>query len=180
MTINTLPTSSIIELFLSDDPTEMDFVRDLIEEFTVTNKKWAFFLPSKYTLGDLSSYSFGSREPNNYQKTRKFISDLNADLKVDGNDLVSENLAAVYDEGEQTKEQCRKIHKESGYVSGGAYQFTCKAHGLLLLAKNEDFRQFLRNKIDPVTGKKYYVPFNLDKKNTNLKNYVVKAAINSK
>jgi len=175
MTTNTLPASSIIELFLSDEPTEMEYVRNLIEEFTIT-QKWAFFVPFKYTLGDLSYYSFGSKEPKNYKKTRNFISGLNEDLKVESKDLVSENIAAVYDEGEQTKEQCRKIHTESGYVSGGAYQFTRKALGLLLLAKNEDFRQFLRNKIDPVTGKKYYVPFNLDKKNTRIARYVVEAA----
>lgn len=175
MTTNTLPTSSIIELFLSDEPTEMDYVRDLIEEFTA-QQKWAFFVPTKYTIGDLSYYSFGSKEPKNYKKARNFISGLNEDLKVDGNDLVSENIAAVYDTGETTKEQCRKIHTDSGYVSGGAYQFTRKAHGLLLLAKNEEFRQFLRNKIDPVTGKKYYVPFNLDKKNTRIARYVVEAA----
>ena len=57
MTNNTLPSSTIIELFLSDESTQQDLVRDLIEEFT-TEQKWAFFVPTQYTLSDLSYYSF--------------------------------------------------------------------------------------------------------------------------
>ena len=175
MTTNTLPSSTIIELFLSDEPTKQDLVRDLIEEFT-TEQKWAFFVPAKYTFGDLAYYSFGSKSQNHYQKTRNFLLGLKEDLEVESRDLVSEGVADVYNEGTQTKDDCRKIHSESGYVSGGAYQFTRKAHGLLLLAKNEDFRQFLRNKIDPATGKRFYVPFNLNKKNTRIARYVVETA----
>jgi hypothetical protein len=172
MTTNTLPSSKVINLFLSNDPTEQDLVRDLIEEFT-DKQGWAFFVPAKYTFGDLAYYSFGSKENKNYSKTRNFLHGLKEDLEVESRDLVSEGVADIYDEATQTKELCRKVHKNSSYVSGGAYQFTRKAHGLLLLAKNEEFRKFLRNKINPETGEKFYVPFNLNKRHTRIGRYLV-------
>jgi len=142
-----LPNSTIVNTFLSDDEQDQATVRNLVEEFLSSS------LGDKLSLPELSIYTFGDKYPDNYQRTKYFVLKLADDLKVENLTLMSKNLAQISTEG-------KGLTKIS-------YQFTPKMLGLLLLAKNSQFREFVR---------KYnssYVPHNLEKKKTNMRKYVV-------
>jgi len=139
-----LPNSTIVNTFLCDD--EQATVRNLVEEFLSSS------LGDKLSLPELSIYTFGDKYPDNYQRTRYFVLKLQEDLKVENLTLMSKDLAHI---------------SEGKGLTKISYQFTLKMLGLLLLAKNSQFREFVR---------KYnssYVPHNLEKKKTNMRKYVV-------
>ena len=163
-----LPSSTIINLFTSDNQEDQLLVKSYINEF-VESKKWMTNIFDDFTINELAICSFGSKYPTNYRRVRGFIDSTKDDLAEENRDLVSTGLALIYDEGKELKEKCENIH--ISYRSGGAYLFSVKFLGLLLLAKNEEFRDFLRNKKDS-EGEKYYVPYNLKKKRTRISKYV--------
>jgi len=141
-----LPNSTIVNTFLSDDEQDQATVRNLVEEFLSSS------LGDKLSLPELSIYTFGDKYPDNYQRTRYFVLKLQEDLKVENLTLMSKDLAQI---------------SEGKGLTKISYQFTPKMLGLLLLAKNNQFREFVR---------KYnssYVPYNLEKKKTNMRRYVV-------
>lgn len=164
----TLPTSTIINLFTSDDREDQQLAKSYINEF-VSYKKWMMGVFDYLTFNELAICGFGSKYQVNYARVRTFVNSLKKDLEMENRDLVSTGLALVYDEGKDLKEKCDNIHVS--YRTGGAYLFSIKLLGLLLLTKNEEFRQFLRAKTDS-EGEKYYVPFNLEKKRTRPGKYV--------
>jgi len=142
-----LPNSTIVNTFLNDNEQDQATVRNLVEEFLSSS------LGDKLSLPELSIYTFGDKYPDNYQRTRYFILKLQGLLEVENLTLMDKNLAQISIEG-------KGLTKIS-------YQFTPKMLGLLLLAKNSQFREFVR---------KYnssYVPHNLEKKKTNMRKYVV-------
>lgn len=162
--IKQLPNSTIVQQFLSEDEEVQVSVLKLLGEF----------LPGaslgKITLPELSTLTFGDKYPDSYQRTRYFVQRLRNDLKVHNKDMVETGFAHIYNEGEEVKKDCAKIGKT--YRCGGAYQFTSKMLGLILLAKNPKFREFVRNRYDS-EGEKQYVPHNLDRKHTNIRRYVI-------
>ena len=164
----TLSTSTIINLFTSDLVEDQQLAKLYINEFTAS-KKWMTNIFDELTINELAICGFGSKYPINYSKTRNFIRSVQKDLAKENRDLVSTGLALVYDEGIELKKKCDNIHVS--YRTGGAYLLTVKLLGLMLLAKNEEFRQFLRTKIDS-EGEKYYVPYNLNKGRTRPGKYI--------
>lgn len=173
MTNNTLPNSTIINLFISDNKEDQQLAKSYISEF-VSSKNWMSNLFDDFTFNELAICSFGSKYPSNYARVRTFVNSLKKDLEMENRDLLSTGLALVYDEGKELKEKCDNIH--ISYKTGGAYLFSVKLLGLLLLSKNEEFRQFLRTKTDS-EGEKYYIPFNLEKKRTRPGKYVAMVEI---
>jgi len=159
-----LPHSTIVNEFLSDTEEARRNVSKLMEEFLAKTPS------EKMTLPELSTFVFGDKYPDNYQRTRYFVQKLNLDLQHQNKNMVAAGLATVYNEGEEVKKDCEKIGKT--YRSGGAYQFTRKMLGVILLAKNAKFREFVRNEYNS-EGEKQYVPYNLNKKNTNIRRYVI-------
>lgn len=159
-----LPNSTIVNQFLSDDEEVQQNVSKLLEEFLPNTPL------EKMTLPELSTLTFGSKYPDNYQRTRYFVQKLNLDLRQQNKDMVGTGLAIIYNEGEEVKKDCEKIGK--AYRTGGAYQFTKKMLGVILLAKNPKFREFVRNGYNS-EGEKQYVPYNLNKKDTNIRRYII-------
>lgn len=158
-----LPNSTIIKMFLSDDEETKQSVQLLIEEFLVSKNLMLF---DDFTLPELSTASFGSKYPDDYQRTRYFVMKLKNELQTQNKSMVEAGLAFIFNEGQEVKKDCQKMRRS--YRAGGAYQFTPKMLGLLLLAKNEEFRKWIR-----VRHNELYVPYNLEKKQTNLRKYVI-------
>jgi hypothetical protein len=163
---NNLPTSTIINLFLSDNEADRDLVENLMDEFVIEKGHDTSLLPD-YTLGDLAKHAFGHR--SYYARTRQLIESMKKDLEDNGLDLLSTNLALIYNDGASVKRDCKKVHKS--YSSGGAYLFSTKLLGLILLQESPQFRDFLRTKTDS-EGERFYVPFNLKSKRTKLTSYI--------
>ena len=164
----TLPTSTIINLFTSDVTEDQQLVKLYINEFLLSQKRMGDIFDD-LTINELAICGFGSKYPINYGRVRRFIHTLLKDIEQENCDLVSTGLALIYDEGKELKKKCEDVH--TSYRSGGAYLFSVKMLGLLLLTKDEEFRQFLRFKTD-VEGEKYYVPFNLGNKKTRPGKYI--------
>lgn len=158
-----LPNSTIIKMFLSDDEETKQSVQLLIKEFLVSKNLMLF---DDFTLPELSTASFGSKYPDDYQRTRYFVMKLKNELQTQNKSMVEAGLAFIFNEGQEVKKDCQKMRRS--YRAGGAYQFTPKMLGLLLLAKNEEFREWVR-----VRYNELYVPYNLEKKQTNLRKYVI-------
>ena len=163
MTTN-LPNSTIVNQFLSNDEEVQQNISKLVEEFLSAPTL------EKMTLPELSTLTFGDKYPDSYQRTRQFVQKLNRDLKLQNKDMVGTGFAHIYNEGEEVKKDCEKIG--TTYRPGGAYQFTRKMLGLILLTKNTKFREFVRTTYNE-EGEKQYVPHNLDKKHTNIRRYVI-------
>lgn len=162
----TLPNSTIINMFLSDDEKIKVSVQNMIEEFLISKD---LMIHDDFTLSELAIASFGSKYPDNYQRTRYFIMKLKDELQTQNKSMVEAGLAFVFNEGKEVKRDCEKIGRS--YRVGGAYQFAPKMLGLLLLAKNNEFREWVRKRYNE-EGDKMYVPYNLEKKKTNLCKYV--------
>lgn len=166
MTSN-LPNSTIINRFLSDDEEIKLSVQIMVEEFLISK---GLMIHDDFTLSELSTASFGSKYPDNYQRTRYFVMKLRDELQTQNKSMVEAGLAFIFNEGQEVKIDCEKMGRS--YRAGGAYQFTPKMLGLLLLAKNDEFREWVRMRYDE-EGNKLYVPYNLEKKKTNLRKYVI-------
>lgn len=166
---NNLPNSTVVSMFLSDNEETKLNVQLLVEEF-LTYKKWMVLPFQDISLPELSICSFGSKYSDDYQRTRRFVQKMNLDLKTTNKTMVDAGLAWIYNEGEELKKEATKTGKS--YRPGGVYQFTPKMLGLLLLAKNEEFREWVRVRCDE-EGNKFYVPYNLEKKKTNIRKYVI-------
>lgn len=159
-----LPNSTIVSQFLSDDEEVQQNVSRLLEEFLLIAPG------EKMTLPELSTLAFGDKYPDNYQRTRYFVQGLNKSLQDQNKDMVEQGLAFIYNEGQEVKKDCEKIGKT--YRTGGAYQFTRKMLGLILLAKSSKFREYVRTTYNQ-EGEKQYVPHNLTRKHTNIRRYVI-------
>jgi len=159
-----LPNSTIVNEFLSDTEEARQNVSKLMEEFLAKTPS------EKMTLSELSTFAFGDKYPDNYQRTRYFVQRLKESLQAQNKGMVEEGLAHIYNEGQEVKKDCEKIGKT--YRTGGAYQFTQKMLGLILLAKNPKFREFVRTTYN-TEGEKQYVPHNLNRKHTNIREYAV-------
>lgn len=170
MTNNTLPNSSILNIFSSYSKKDQETAKSLITEFLSSNKE-GITVPSDFTINDLAIHTFGNKYPENYSRVRNFIRTVKKDLMLENKSLVETDLAVIYNEGIQLKEECSLVH--ISYRTGGVYLLTSKLLGLLLLAKNEEFQQFLR-----VKG--YYVPHNLNQKYTRVGKYVAATKIPKK
>lgn len=157
---NNLPNSTIVNKFLSDEVETQLNVSKLLEDFLSVP------ILEKMTLPELSILTFGDKYPDNYQRTRYFVRKLREDLRTQDKGMVETGLAHIYNEGQEVKKDCEKIGR--AYRAGGAYQFTRKMLGLILLAKNPKFQEFVRTE-----GEKQYVPYNLTKKHTNIRRYVI-------
>lgn len=167
MTTNNLPSSTIISMFLSDNEETKLRVQLLVEEFLVS-KNWMIHSFKGLTLPELSICSFGSKYPDNYQRTRRFVQKISLDLKASNKTMVDAGLAWIYNEGEELKNEATKTGRS--YRPGGVYQFTPKMLGLLLLAKNNDFRDFVRSGYDE-GGNKFCLPNSV--KNKKMRKYVI-------
>lgn len=165
MTVTNLPVYPIVALAISDrkeDVTERD---NLLEDFLLDTVEDLFSLPESFRINDLATYCFGNQFTPNYFMVRSFIKRTQEDLKVGNKDVLSTNLALIFEEGLAVKEACKKIHPY--YRSGGAYLFSRKFLFILLLTKSVEFRMFLRNQV--VDGKQIYdIPHNLEEKGSRI------------
>ena len=162
-----LPNATIIQMFLSNNEETKLSVKMMIEEFLISKN---LMIHDEYSFPELSIAGFGSKYPDDYQRTRYFVMKLKEQLQTQNKSMIEAGLALIYNEGKEVKKDCEKMR--SKYNAGGAYQFTPMMLGLLLLAKNNEFREWVRTRYDE-EGNKLYVPYNLERKHTNLRKYVI-------
>lgn len=162
MTVTTLPIFPVVELAISDKQADVVERNNLMEDFLISKFEELKELPESFNINDLATYCFGNQYQAHYLQVRNFIFRTNEDLKVANKDVLSTNLALVFDEGLELKEACKKVHKH--YRSGGAYLFSRKFLFMLLLTKSVDFRMFLREFLDDDGTQVYDIPHNLEEK----------------
>lgn len=162
MTVTTLPISSIVELAISDKESDVAERDNLLEDFLLSKFEELKELPKSFNINDLATYCFGNQYQANYLQVRNFIFRTKEDLKIGNKDVISTNLALIFEEGLEVKEACKKIHPY--YRSGGAYLFSRKFLFMLLLTKSVDFRMFLRDILEDDGTQVYDIPHNLEEK----------------
>ena len=152
----------IVELAISDKQEDVVERNSLLEDFLFSKFNEIKELPESFRINDLATLCFGNQFTDNYSSVKTFIKQTQRDLKVGNKDVLSTNLALIFEEGLDVKEACKKIHPH--YRSGGAYSFSRKFLFMLLLTKSVDFRMFLREQVD-LEGKQLYdVPSDLESK----------------
>jgi hypothetical protein len=162
MTVTTLPIYPIVRLAISDVESDVIERNNLLEDYLLSAFDDLMSVPESFKINDLADYCFGNQYSDSYQQVRDFIRRTQRDLKAANKDVLSTNLALVFDEGLELKEACKKVHPH--YRSGGAYLMSRKFLFMLLLTKSVDFRMFIRNQVD-LDGKQMYdVPHNLEEK----------------
>ena len=162
MTVTTLPIFPVVQLAISDKESDVVERNNLMADFLISKFDELKELPESFRINDLASLCFGNQFTDSYSSVKTFIKQTQRDLKVGNKDVLSTNLALVFDEGLELKEACKKVHKH--YRSGGAYLFSRKFLFMLLLTRSVDFRMFLRSQVD-LEGKQVYdIPHNLEEK----------------
>lgn len=162
MTVTTLPIFPIVQLAISDKQADVIERNNLMEDFLISKFKELKELPESFRINDLATLCFGNQFTDSYSSVKTFIKQTQRDLKVGNKDVISTNLALIFEEGLEVKEACKKVHVS--YRSGGAYLFSRKFLFMLLLTKSVDFRMFLRDLIDLDDTQLYDVPHDLESK----------------